>query len=678
MNGPPGRVTSGAFGERRMTHVPALDGIRGIAVLAVIAYHLDYLPGGYLGVDAFFVLSGFLITGLLVDELRFESPGRLDLTRFWTRRVKRLFPALAVLLLAVVLVESFVIGDPAPSLRRETLSAIFYVYNWNSLVEGVDYWSSFAAPSPLQHMWSLAIEEQFYILWPLVVVGVVWVARRRGSAGQGHPWRHGAVAAIGMIAAMLAIVSVVVAQAVHDPANVLRVYYGTDTRIAAILFGAAAAVVIRRLPALTPGVQQAIGAIGLVTLAPLAWAWITLAGTSEFLYRGGLVVTGLGTTFVICAVVVAPDSWLATAMSAAPLRWCGLVSYGLYLWHWPIIVWLSPERTGLDGGELLALRTVLTVGVTVASYLLVEQPLRKSSFGAGHTLRFGMLAISALAVLTLVVFAGVTAPIDQPDAGARSTLPIPPPPITTGPVTDPDPDVSVTSPLVKVPAPAPELRRLMVVGDSGAYFLGEELLAAAPPDVVVLPRGVIGCGIANIGGGSWSDDVTFLPDPEGCEQWPEDWASDAEAFQPDHVLIVLSWPGLGDRDIEGVRLHPCQAGFDALYADRLATAIDVAGSTGAEVVVATAPYYVATGNLPLFPERVDCLNEVMTETARASGATIVDLAAWTCPDVDECRTSQDGESLRPDGLHFAGPGGLMAADWTLERLGAGPRPPGDG
>lgn len=654
-----------------MTHVPALDGIRGLAVLAVIAHHLDYLPGGYLGVDAFFVLSGFLITGILVDELRFGSSRKIDLARFWTRRVKRLFPALVVLLIVVVFVESFVISDPATSLRRDVLSALFYFYNWNSLLEGVDYWSALAAPSPLRHMWSLAIEEQFYVFWPLVVAGVIWMVRRRASPGDDHARRESAVTAIGAMAGGLAVASVIIAQVVHDPTNVLRVYYGTDTRIASILFGAAAAVVIRRLPALSPSVQRVLGALGLLAVLPLAWAWIALAGTSEALYRGGLVVTGLGITFVICAAVLAPASWLATVMSTAPLRACGLVSYGLYLWHWPIIVWVSADRTGIDGFSLFALRTLLTVSITLASYYLVERPVRTSSLGAGRTAGFGLLAMGALVAVTFAALAGTTAPLEQPDAGARSTLPIPPPPEPAPlsvPVTAPD-----IGPPSKSPSPSPiepvvELQRLMVVGDSGAYFLGEELVAAAPSDVVVLPRGVVGCGIVNVGGGSWADDGTFLPDPEGCDQWPEDWASDTEAFQPDHALIVLSWPGLGQRDVDGVRRHPCEPEFDEVYGSRLATAVDVAGATGAAVFVATTPYYVATGNTPLLPERVDCLNDVITQTAQDSGATILDLAAWTCPDLDECRTSEDGESLRPDGLHFAGPGGRFAAEWTLERL----------
>ncbi len=210
----------------------------------------------------------------------------------------------------------------------------------------------------------------------------------------------------------------------------------------------------------------------------------------------------------------------------------------------------------------------------------------------------------------------------------------------------------------------------MVVGDSGAWFLGEQLTMDPPAGVIVLPRGVVGCGIANVGGGSVADDGTFLPDPEGCENWPTDWQADLEAFRPDHVLLALSWPGIGNREIDGALVHPCDPAFDQFYADRMARAIEVAGSTGADVVVATAPYYVGSGGSAVSPERIDCLNEVMVSTSRAMGASVLDLAAWTCPDT-ECVTSIDGAELRPDGLHFDGEGGQIAAEWIFEQLVGG-------
>jgi peptidoglycan/LPS O-acetylase OafA/YrhL/lysophospholipase L1-like esterase len=665
----------------RLGHVPALDGIRGIAVLAVIAHHLDHMAGGYLGVDAFFVLSGFLITGLLVDEARFgkgtavaggTTTGRIDLGRFWTRRVKRLFPALALFLVVVVIVEAFVV-DGARTLRREVFASLFYLYNWNALVEGIDYWSSLAAPSPLRHMWSLAIEEQFYLLWPLVVVAVFALVRRRSPHGS---WTSVAMARVGVVAAVLAVASMAVAQLVYDPNDVLRVYYGSDARFAAILFGATAAVIVRRLPEPSAAAQRVVGVAGLVLLIPLAWMWISLEGTSTLLYRGGLIGAGLAVTFVVAAVVIAPASGLARLMSIRPLRWCGLISYGLYLWHWPIIVWITPERTGLEGVSLFAVRTTLTVGVTLASYFLLEQPIRRSSIGNGRTALSAMAVLVGVLAITLFATASMKPALEQPAAGTRSTVPIPPPPPEAS-----QPEASPGSPIAPDLAPAQSgsdgeptgprpLERLMVVGDSGAWFLGEQLATDPPPGVIVLPRGVVGCGIANVGGGSVTDDGTFLPDPEGCENWPTDWQADLQAFQPDHVLLALSWPGIGNREVDGELVHPCEAAFDEFYAQRMARAIEVAGSTGADVVVATAPYYVGAASSAISPERIDCLNEIMVSTSRALGASVLDLARWTCPGT-ECRDSIDGAELRPDGLHFDGEGGQIAADWIFEQLLAG-------
>lgn len=210
-----------------------------------------------------------------------------------------------------------------------------------------------------------------------------------------------------------------------------------------------------------------------------------------------------------------------------------------------------------------------------------------------------------------------------------------------------------------------------MVGDSGAWFLGELLVDAGGDEVVVLPRGEIGCGIVNIGSGASTDDGELLPDPEGCDEWPLRWAADAELFEPDVTLIVVSWPGIGNRDLTSVgggsAAHPCDDDFDAHYAERVELAIEAAGSAGGRVVVATNPYYSGPGADGTFVERVDCLNHVMTTTATANDAEVLDLAAWTCPD-RRCRLEIDGQVLRPDGLHFDGPGGVVAAEWVLDQL----------
>ncbi len=670
-------------------HVPALDGIRGVAVLGVVLYHLGHLDGGYLGVDAFFVLSGFLITGLLIDEAQrsgdADRPARIALGAFWVRRAKRLFPALLVVLAAVVVMEGWLLEDglDGPTLRVETLSGLLYVYNWQAIANDVDYWAAFQAPSPLQHLWSLAIEEQFYVLWPLVVAGLVWWLARRRTGGT----RLTPAAAIGVAAAVGAAASALVAQLVHDPDEPLRVYYGTDTRIAAILFGAVAAALVRTHPLRTRRARRLLGAAALVLVVPIAWAWIALDGLSPVLYRGGLVATGLATTVVIAAVVVSPRSLVARVASWGPLRWCGLVSYGLYLWHWPVIVWATPERTGVHGWPLLVLRVAVFTALTVVSYVLVEQPIRRSSPSGRRTVAVALPALVAVGGLAVVATVGASVVSERPAAGARSTEPIPEPPPTTaatappatattdpggtrapdapgGTVTATDGTAAATDGTEPPAAPA----RVMVVGDSGAYFMGP-LLEAAAPQVEVLQRGVVGCGIANAGGGSWSEGFGFLADPEGCEEWPARWSADAEQFRPDVVLVLLGWPGIGDRDLDGARRHPCDPVFDAYYEDRLELAVESAGAGGGDVTLVTVPYPVGDAGSALAVERVDCLNQSTTSVAARTGASVLDLAGWLCP-TTECRREIDGQELRPDGVHFDGPGGEVVAGWILDRLGA--------
>ena len=251
-----------------LPHVAALDGLRGLAIAGVLVFHGGHLTGGYLGVDLFFVLSGFLITSLLLAES--GSSGRIALGAFWARRARRLLPALAATLFGVALYCLLVEG-PADleQIRGDALATIGYVANWRAVNAHQDYWALFQAPSPLQHTWSLAIEEQFYLVWPPVFVGLLaWWRRRTPAAVL-------VTAAIGSIAA-----SVLMAW-LYDPANVSRVYYGTDTRAAAILVGAAlAAALVLWRPVRGRAARVALETAGLVGIAFLSWAWARLPGES--------------------------------------------------------------------------------------------------------------------------------------------------------------------------------------------------------------------------------------------------------------------------------------------------------------------------------------------------------------------------------------------------------------
>ena len=426
--------------ERAITpgrHIPALDGLRGIAVLGVVAHHLGHLTGGYLGVDAFFVLSGFLITGLLLDELARDGvrSAPIDLGRFWMRRAKRLLPAFFVMLGVVVVVERWLLDDGVSdtTLRQESLSALAYVFNWQAIVNQVDYWATFSAVSPLRHMWSLAIEEQFYLVWPVVVAAVVWWAGRRRMTAKRTQ------ATVAVVAGLGAVASVAVQLALYDPDDLLRVYYGTDTRVAAILFGSVGAYAVRRVPAMGIATQRWLGAAASLLLVPIAWAWTSLDGTSPTLYQGGLVAVGLASAVVVAVAAVTPRSPLSITLSLTPLRWFGAISYGLYLWHWPMIVWLTPDRVGVHGWPLLVLRLAASLAVTMLSYHLIEQPIRRSQWTGRRTAAWAVPSLVGLGALTFGVTVNATDVPAQPEAGTRSTTPIPTRPPMTIATTQPAP-----------------------------------------------------------------------------------------------------------------------------------------------------------------------------------------------------------------------------------------------
>jgi peptidoglycan/LPS O-acetylase OafA/YrhL len=259
-------------------HVPALDGLRGVAVAGVLLFHAGHLTGGYLGVDLFFVLSGYLITSLLLAER--QATGTVALKAFWGRRARRLLPALALMLLVVALYARL-IAQPSDlhQIRMDALAAIAYVANWRDVLAHFSYWSLFTAPSPLQHTWSLAIEEQFYIVWPIVVLAVAKAARHRDGRSVAR--------LVLFVSTVLAFASGAWGIVLYRIAGGNRVYYGTDTRAAAILLGAAlAAIMALRGPATTRRGRTAIEGAGVAGVLLLAVAWLRLPGTSPLLYQG--------------------------------------------------------------------------------------------------------------------------------------------------------------------------------------------------------------------------------------------------------------------------------------------------------------------------------------------------------------------------------------------------------
>jgi peptidoglycan/LPS O-acetylase OafA/YrhL len=352
---------------------PGLDGVRALAVLIVIGFHegASGLSGGFLGVDIFFVLSGFLITDLLVSG--YDRAGRMDLAGFWTRRARRLLPALAVMLVVVTAAATVIESGQEASLRPALLAAATYTSNWYQILHHVSYFAASAqagAPPPLDHLWSLAIEEQFYLVWPLIVwCVIVWMATRRARV----TW-----ALIGVAASALAMTLQYTPGG--DPS---AVYYGTDTHASALLIGAALALAcpLRTLAATPAAHTRRLDIGGVVGVATLAWAAGHFSGGDPIVYPVGLLLAALGAAALVAAA--AASGVIAAITSWQPLRWVGVRSYGIYLWHWPVIA-LGTALVGSAASSpwLWLAETGVTIAVAAASWRFIEMPIMRDGLRA--------------------------------------------------------------------------------------------------------------------------------------------------------------------------------------------------------------------------------------------------------------------------------------------------------
>jgi peptidoglycan/LPS O-acetylase OafA/YrhL len=351
-------------------YMPGLDGLRALAVLAVIAYHLElgWAPGGLLGVGVFFTLSGYLITDLLLGQR--DAVGHLRLGDFWLRRARRLLPALFLMLAVVVAWVTLFDRSQLPALRGYVAAAAVYMSNWWNIVIHASYFSRFGPPPPLDHLWSLAVEEQFYLVWPFLL----WLGLR---------YAHGRYRLAGITLAAAALSAVVMALLYQPGVDPTRVYEGTDTRASGLLIGAALAMVwpsrnLRADLALRRRLLlDGAGVAGLAVIALLIWR---TSQYSPFLYLGGNVLLSVGTVGVVAALAH-PASWLGPALGWAPLRWLGVRSYGIYLWHFPIIVLTTPAVQRSVDLPLQILQVGATIAVAALSWRFVEEPIRRGAIG---------------------------------------------------------------------------------------------------------------------------------------------------------------------------------------------------------------------------------------------------------------------------------------------------------
>ncbi|MCL1599267.1 MAG: acyltransferase, partial [Actinomycetia bacterium] len=395
----------------RLPYMRGLDGLRAIAVMAVVFYHADFTwaTGGFLGVEVFFVISGYLITSLLLVE--WLRCGTIDLRNFWLRRARRLLPAVVTLLTVVSIASILVYRDALNRLLGDVVAAMTYVTNWFFIFRQESYFEAFGRPPLLRHLWSLGVEEQFYVLWPLIFTFGLAILGR-GRSQKRTLKRFGILVATG-VAASTALMFLLYTP-YEDPS---RVYYGTDTRATGILIGVLLALVWMpwKLPEnVARPTRASIDTMGWISIGVLAYILGNLSEFAPNLYRGGFLLTSLVTAVAIAATVH-PGASLGRVLDNTVMRWIGTRSYGIYLWHWPIFMILRP---GFDVpwavAPTFAVRLALTFTISELSYRYIEAPIRHNGFRAwmgGIRRRIGITSVRAatsfaLAVAVVIVLIG--------------------------------------------------------------------------------------------------------------------------------------------------------------------------------------------------------------------------------------------------------------------------------
>lgn len=682
-------------GRHAIAYQPALDSVRALAIGVVLLFHAGVpgFGGGYLGVSLFFTLSGFLITSLLLAES--DGGGKIDLGRFYSRRLRRLLPPSLLCLLAIVVIAAWTdVFDGVESLRRDVLGAVFQVSNWVFLAGEGSYQNLLAdtagTPSPVEHFWSLSIEEQFYWLWPPVMVLVL--ARTRT--------RRARVAVVGTITLAFAAAAPLIA-AIWGPD---AAYWATPARVAEILAGALLAVVISRR-AVDPRWRWA-APVALVALGAAVLLFPTVGGPA---YNGALPLVGVASATLILGLQ--PAGPIQRVMSFTALVWLGRISYGVYLYHWPIFLIATSDRTGLDGPQLVAVRLGLTLVVAVLSYHFFEMPIRNARIGKRPTFAAAIAATGTVCVATLALApvglgqywldvadnaedAAIQlddrelTPVAGEAAAATTTGPssTTQPPTTSAQVvpevatttststtttTTTVPDWSIES-LGPLPTPSRPVR-IVVAGDSTAHAFGAGIVGWAVDNPELAQAEVIvrlGCG-ALLGGERLEGD-TFRVEPD-CDRWIERFLiPGVERLQPDVVMLLTTgWDVLDHKWEDGIQRSP----FDPEFVRRLEAdyrgAIDGLLEAGASHVALVRgpiadPYWLPEAHDQEDPTRYEVLFEVFDRLAEDYPGTVVvvPLNTWFI----DAGFDRDVD-VRPDGVHVAAdPARQITEDFLGDRL----------
>ncbi|MGN6693493.1 MAG: acyltransferase family protein [Aquihabitans sp.] len=633
----PSPVTAEPAAPVRIPHAPGLDGLRGAAVAAVVVFHAGpptWMPGGFLGVSLFFTLSGYLITTLVLAEVQRDRS--MGLAGFWSRRVRRLIPALLMVVVGVAVMARFV--KLGRGIRGDIIGALTYTTNWLEIARGQAYGDLFRTPSPLVHLWSLAIEEQFYIVLPLAA----WALARRAPERLRRNLVIGAigVTVIGFIATMLT----------NDPT---LAYYGTIHRAPEIAIGALLACLTRPSTDEPPVwlTRVAFGALALTV-----FLWCTSHVSDTWVTSGGLVLfAGLSAILVRTASRPGPVS---RVFSVAPLRSLGLISYGLYLYHWPIVVLLSPPRVHLAPVPLFVVRVGIALGLSIASYFLVEQRFRRGWAGtpAGKVIAIGLASLAVTLVVSLLI-----APAGPKERVVRKPAPA---------VIDPEDAVTQTT-TAEEPGPA----RLAIVGDSVPNWIIRDGGSGLDPERVALIDGTLeACDGARGNPVARSTTGALVPTPPGCTGWPSQYP---QFFQraDDVAVLMVGGHAVLDRQIEGSFRGPCDPVASKWYENDIQQRLLFLGQY-AEHVVLVLPTWADDLAEWIYPtdhiDRMNCVRTVLANAAKAEKADVVDFATYVCPDgPGRCLPlrTRDGMHIDPD----KAPAALTwLVDQVLDVTGTGP------
>ena len=615
--------------QASLAHHRGLDGLRGVAVILVIIFHsgLNWLPGGFLGVSVFFTLSGFLITSLLINER--ENSGRINLKAFWGRRLRRLAPASLVVIAGVVGLASWLSTSiEASRIKGDAISATLYFSNWRFIYSGHSYGELFATPSPLQHLWSLSIEEQLYVVVPVLIAGLFAMGLRRRAIGYVF-----LVAVAGSTIATMFTNS-------HE-----LIYYGTHTRAAELLLGSALACLFgQRIEKLAVNKAKSLSTLYIVPIVGVVVLSRFSSVDSPWVYSGAL--TAFAGLSVICLIAAIQAGPVRSILSSSPLVRVGEVSYGLYLIHWPVIVWLNSERVDLQPTALFVLQVIVTVILTLVSYWLIEQPIRRRKVLL--SVRWAASSFVASVVGVLILASAILASASSQVNTAPDVL------VTIAPTSSVvDPVNASSTTIVGSSAKPARVDRtgplsVLVIGDSTAENIATALAQASDGSLGVISGGVLGCPLLKVAQvrdrKDSQQDVSYCPNNE---QLVRDHVSEVDA-----IVVIAGVANQWAFQYAGsdVWVEPASDQYKADLNGFLENIEDIVAPYGLPILVFETPPVrdnpkILGDDIATLLRWAEVINEWDSHWYSVKMVPYAD--ALSDPNSDE------GKAERPDGVHLA-------------------------